>query len=209
MSEPEHEDIEIRTPADLRQIIAAIHQSAGDSADTAAALSERALSEVLRGVLTGEGPTAHGRPHFSRTLDAEDAALCARILTAAAGPESAPVSRKEAEILFKIHEAALDREDGGRFDDLFAKAIAHHVLAMVGRPVPPREVALSPATPLADWVAPAPVGVTDREIGQWLTSRLRGQRRVGAAINALLGLLIGTGATTWAVSLAAVLDFAA
>jgi len=40
-----------------------------------------ALTIVRDGVITGEGPTTKGRIHFSRALDADDAAWCARILT--------------------------------------------------------------------------------------------------------------------------------
>src|SRR3981081_2160062 len=43
-----------------------------------------ALTIVRDGVITGEGPTTKGRIHFSRTLDADAAAWCARILTASA-----------------------------------------------------------------------------------------------------------------------------
>ena len=43
-----------------------------------------ALAVVRDGVITGEGPTTQGRVHFSRALDADDAAWCARILTATA-----------------------------------------------------------------------------------------------------------------------------
>jgi hypothetical protein len=32
---------------------------------------------VRDGVITGEGPTTRGRIHFSRALDAQDAAWCA------------------------------------------------------------------------------------------------------------------------------------
>ncbi len=53
-----------------------------------------ALTIVRDGVITGEGPTTKGRIHFSRSLDADDAAWCARILTAAA-VEHQPVSRAE------------------------------------------------------------------------------------------------------------------
>ena len=95
------------------------------------------------GVITGEGPTTKGRIHFSRALDADDAAWCARILTAAA-VEHQPVSRAEAEALFEISDAAAERSDGGRFDDLLAKAVAHHAASESGLPVPPRTVALSP-----------------------------------------------------------------
>ena len=48
--------------------------------------------------------------HFSRALDADDAAWCARILTAAA-VEHQPVSRAEAEALFEINDAATERSD--------------------------------------------------------------------------------------------------
>src|SRR6516162_9123364 len=68
--------------------------------DTAA----HALTIVRDGVITGEGPTTKGRVHFSRALDADDAAWCARILTAAA-VEHQPVSRAEAEALFQISDA--------------------------------------------------------------------------------------------------------
>ncbi|MES2197686.1 MAG: hypothetical protein V4517_24975, partial [Pseudomonadota bacterium] len=54
-----------------------------------------ALTVVRDGVITGEGPTTRGRVHFSRALDADDAAWCARILTATA-VEHQPVSRAEA-----------------------------------------------------------------------------------------------------------------
>jgi len=108
----------------------------------------RALTIVRDGVLTGEGPTAKGRVHFSRALDADDAAWCARILTASA-VEHQPVSRAEAEALFAINDAASERSDGGRFDDLLAKAVAHHAAAEAGLKVPPRTVALSPETGLS------------------------------------------------------------
>src|ERR1700745_2557098 len=107
--------------------------------DTAA----QALAIVRDGVITGEGPTTRGRVHFSRALDAADAALCARILTARA-VEHQPVSRAEAEALFEINDAATERTDDGRFDDLLAKAVAHPPASVSGLPVPPRTGALSP-----------------------------------------------------------------
>src|ERR1700692_2957014 len=78
--------------------------------DTAA----HALAIVRDGVVTGEGPTTRGRVHFSRELDAFDAAWCARILTATA-VDHQPVSRGEAEGLFEIHAAAAERSAGRRF----------------------------------------------------------------------------------------------
>src|ERR1700754_3494508 len=110
----------------------------------------QALTIVRDGVITGEGPTTKGRIHFSRALDAGDAAWCARILTAAA-VEHQPVSRAEAEALFEINDAAAERTDEGLFDDLFAKAVVHHAASASGLPVPSRTVALSPDTAIESW----------------------------------------------------------
>jgi len=57
----------------------------------APALATLALAEVWRALVTGEGPSVRGRGHFSRTIDAADAALCEHILVAAGGEAGAPV----------------------------------------------------------------------------------------------------------------------
>ena len=123
-----------------------------------------ALTIVRDGVITGEGPTTKGRIHFSRSLDADDAAWCARILTATA-VEHQPVSRAEAEALFEINEAAAERSDDGRFDDLLAKAVAHHAASASGLPVPPRTVALSPDTDIESWAPAQAANVDTRGAG--------------------------------------------
>ena len=69
----------------LPEPIAALEPSRISCRDTAA----HALAVVRDGVITGEGPTTKGRVHFSRALDAVDAAWCARILTASAVDASA------------------------------------------------------------------------------------------------------------------------
>ncbi|MDB5640146.1 MAG: hypothetical protein JWP51_5054, partial [Bradyrhizobium sp.] len=56
--------------------VGALEPSTISCRDTAA----QALAVVRDGVITGEGPTTRGRVHFSRELDADDAAWCARIL---------------------------------------------------------------------------------------------------------------------------------
>src|SRR5262249_36549422 len=123
----------------LDELIAAIERSPAGTHDQAA----QALAFVRDGIITGEGPTAMGRPHFSRELDATDAAWCRRILMAPGLAQSA-VSRVEVETLFQIDEAASERRDGGQFDDLFAKAVVHHTAASSGVTVPERVVALAP-----------------------------------------------------------------
>jgi hypothetical protein len=159
------------------------------SCRTTAAL---ALAIVRDGVITGEGPTTRGRVHFSRELDADDAAWCARILTATA-VEHEPVSRAEAEALFEINDAAAERSDDGRFDDLLAKAVVHHAASVSGLPVPPRTVALSPDTAIESW-APAQAVNVDTEVREWIASQLRGKRRSNRTLMTLVATIVGAAA---------------
>src|SRR5436305_7408039 len=153
----------------------------------------QALGVVRDGVITGEGPTTKGRVHFSRALDALDAAWCASILTAAA-VDHQPVSRAEAEALFEINDAAAERSDEGRFDDLMAKAVVHHAASASGLPVPSRTVALSPETAIESWAPTRAVGV-DTEVLEWIASQMRGRRRGNHTLMRLVATIIGGAAT--------------
>src|ERR1700723_2816735 len=143
-----------------------------------------ALTVVRDGVITGEGPTTKGRVHFSRALDADDAAWCARILTATA-VEDQPVSRAEAEALFEINDAATERSDDGRFDDLLAKAVVHHAAAASGLPVPPRTIALAAGTAIESWAPTRAVDV-NVDILEWIASQMRGRRRGNRVLTAMV-----------------------
>jgi hypothetical protein len=163
-----------------------------------------ALTVVRDGVITGEGPTTKGRMHFSRSLDADDAAWCARILTARA-VDHEPVSRAEAEALFEINDAATERSDNGRFDDLLAKAVAHHAASVSGLPVPPRTVALSPDTDIESW-APAHANRVNTEVLEWIASQMRGKHRGNRKLMAMVAMLIGAAALPLAQQLPTVFD---
>lgn len=154
--------------------------------------SAEALTIVRDGVITGEGPTTKGRIHFSRALDADDAAWCARILTAAA-VEHEPVCRAEVEALFEIHDAAAERTDGGRFDDLLTKAVAHHAAAEAGVKVPPRSVALSADTAIESW-APANAIKANTDALRWIAGQMRGKRRSNRTLSAMVASLVGVAA---------------
>jgi hypothetical protein len=151
-----------------------------------------ALTVVRDGVITGEGPTTKGRVHFSRALDADDAAWCERILTAAA-VEHQPVSRAEAEALFEINDAAAERSDNGRFDDLLAKAVVHHAASVSGLPVPSRTVALSPETAIESWAPTHSAGV-DTEVLEWIASQMRGKHRSNRTLMSLVATIVGVAA---------------
>ncbi|WP_315767960.1 MULTISPECIES: hypothetical protein [unclassified Bradyrhizobium] len=148
-----------------------------------------ALEIVRDGVITGEGPTTSGRVHFSRVLDADDVAWCARILTSAP-VNDIPVSRAEAEVLFAIDEAATERNDQGRFEDLLAKAIAHHAASSSGLPVPPRHVALSPDTAIESW-APANARGVKTDVLEWVARQMRGKRPGNKALMAMVATFVG------------------
>jgi hypothetical protein len=169
----------------LADRIGAVEPSRISCRDTAAL----ALTVVRDGVITGEGPTTTGRVHFSRALDAEDAAWCARILTATA-VEHLPVSRAEAEALFEINDAAAERSDHGVFDDLLAKAVVHHAASASGLPVPPRTIALSPETAIESW-APAHANGVDIAVLQWLASQMRGRRRGNHTLMRMVATIVG------------------
>src|ERR1700709_2054296 len=165
--------------------IATLDPSKISCRDTAAL----ALTVVRDGVITGEGPTTRGRVHFSRELDADDASWGARIPTAPA-VEHQPVSRAEAEALFEINDAAAERSDDGRFDDLLAKAVVHHAASASGLPVPPRTVALSPETAIESWAPTKAVGV-DTEVLEWIAGQMRGKRRSNRTLMTLVATIIG------------------
>jgi len=171
--------------ANLAEPIDALEPSKISCRNTAAL----ALAVVRDGVITGEGPTTKGRVHFSRALDADDAAWCARILTATA-VEHQPVSRAEAEALFEINDAAAERSDDGVFDDLLAKAVVHHAASASGLPVPPRTVALSPETAIESWAPTRAVGV-NIEVLEWLAGQMRGKRRSNRTLMTLVASIVG------------------
>jgi hypothetical protein len=166
-------------------------------------LAADALADIRTGVITGEGPTAAGRIHFSRTLDRQDAAFVAEVLAA---PRDGAVTRAEAQRLLEIDAAASERSDGGRFDDLLSKAIAHHALAQAGKPVPPRQIALSADTPLESWAGPQ--GEVDAEVLRWITGEMRARKRTSRGLMSI-AILFGVAAAPVAHSLAGLIDFAA
>jgi hypothetical protein len=189
--------------ASFEFVIAAIRSSGIVAPDFAA----RALEELRDGVITGEGPSAQGRIHFSRSLDATDADYCAQILVAPAAGTDAPVTRAEADALLQIDAAASERLDDGRFDDLLVKAIAHHALASAGHHVPPRPVALAAATPLESWATEAARTAIDADIRQWITGHMRKRRRSSKAMTTIAVFLIGSGAISAMSTVSTLADF--
>jgi hypothetical protein len=170
--------------------------------------SAAALAQVCRAVITGEGPIVAGRVHFSRTLDVDDVALCARILILA-GQNGDPVSRAEADALLDINAAGAERCDAGRFDNLLAKAVAHHIISCCGRNVPSREIALALATPIESWTSAVEA---EPDVTSWLEIRLRELGSSSIAARAIAKAVSGAeppANSPKEVSISAVFDLAA
>jgi hypothetical protein len=120
--------------------------------------------------------------HFSRTIDADDTSVCARIMA---------VSREEADALFAIDAAGSERCDDGRFDDLLAKAVVHYLMSASGADVPGREIALAPEIPLAAW---ASVVDLDGELRNWIEARLGEMKPSSAAARTIAATVFITSA---------------
>ena len=100
-------------------------------------LSSFLLGEVEAAVVDGQPGHPAGR------LDAADVEVLRRALYAADDGASLHVTRAEAEILFRIAHSCAGKAIDPGFDDLFAKAVGNHLMA----------IAFRGATPVADKLA--------------------------------------------------------
>jgi hypothetical protein len=189
-------------PRSPEELVADVASSASDIAARSAA----ALAKIRCDIIVGEGPTVTGRLHFSRTIDGDDAALCARILVAA-GRTGLSVSRAEADAMFAIDAAGSERCDNGRFDDLLARAVIHHLMSAAGAAVPSRESALAPEHPLVAWSSAIDVC---REHRSWLAYHLDQMKPSSPAARTIGAVLrIGCVGTQPELPLAVLFDIAA
>jgi hypothetical protein len=155
-------------------------------------LAAYAIDQLRVAVIAGDGPALNKRPHFSRMVDAEDVAMLVRILLAAGGVSGVPVSRAEAEALFDLHDAVAGGANDPGFDDLFFKAIAHHLLAGVGVAVPARHEMLQSEPELARRLAPTDSrSLLGPDESAWLAGRIMRDGRATRAEFLLLQLFSG------------------
>ena len=135
---------------------------------------------------------------------------CPRSLPAgdrAAGGEAGPRRAGKRQILIEIDGTALEREDSGRFDHLFVKALSHHIVAGWGRSVPPRSLALAHETPLSSWVSPAEIAMVDKSIAAWTVGRRPAKRTLSLTVHTAANIGSGVGPLT--ASIARIVDLAA
>jgi hypothetical protein len=114
------------------------------------------------------------------------------------------VSRAEADLLFVIDAVGSERQDDGRFDDLLAKAVVHHVMSACEANIPGRESALNYMRPLKTWASPVDLNA---EVRRWLESRLYAMTRSSAAKRDIAAAIADTDQSE--VSVRPVFDMAA
>lgn len=88
-----------------------------------------AIAQIERTVLTGEGPTRTGGPIIPCRIDDIEAVLLRRLIFAPASDRAVGVSRTEAELLFRLKEAALGAPNGGEWKPLFVQGVGNYLMA--------------------------------------------------------------------------------
>ena len=97
------------------------------STSTPASLRSYTLAQIEAAVEHGEGPTRCGELD-ARGINATEVELLRRIIFAAGGDRPAAVSRTEAEMLFRLKDAALYEPNAPEWQDLFVRGVANYLL---------------------------------------------------------------------------------
>lgn len=90
-------------------------------------LKSYALAQIERAVLTGTGPTRRSGVLAVGCINGSEAQLLRRVLFAPAGDGPAAVSRAEAELLFRLKDAALGATNAPEWKRLFAQGVGNYL----------------------------------------------------------------------------------
>lgn len=94
-------------------------------------LKAYALKHIEDAVLHGEGPTRHGEL-TPKGINETECKLLRRLIFAPAGDRPAAVSKREAEMLFRIKDAALYEANAADWERLFVQGVANFLLGFGG-----------------------------------------------------------------------------
>jgi len=116
-------DGKIETGAELELIVKLLER-----AEYAPATLRRfALKALEQTVVTGKGPTRSGRAKKGY-IDDSEVALIRRLIFAPAGDGPASVSKAEAEMLFRLKDATLRKNNSPEWKKLFVQGVANHLM---------------------------------------------------------------------------------
>lgn len=85
------------------------------------------LRQIEQAVMTGIGPTRCGGELSATHISAAECRLLRRIVFASGGHGPAAVTRKDAELLFRLKDATLQDENSPLWDDLFVDGVANYL----------------------------------------------------------------------------------
>ncbi len=95
-------------------------------------LKSYALAQIEQAVLTGDGPTRDGGAIEAGRITEAEARLIRRIVFAQAGDRPAAVSRGEAEMLFRLKDAARGAANAPEWKRLFVQGIGSYLQGFSG-----------------------------------------------------------------------------
>ena len=94
-------------------------------------LKAYALKQVEEAVLNGEGPTRHGELS-AKGINETECTLLRRLIFAPAGDRPAAVSKDEADMLFRLKDAALYDVNAPEWEKLFVQGVANYLFGFGG-----------------------------------------------------------------------------
>lgn len=95
---------------------------------TPQSLRDYALEQIERAVLTGDGPTRCGGSLEKGNVTEAEAKLMRRIIFSSGSERPAAVSRKEAELLYRIKDAALGADNAPEWKRLFVQGVGNYLM---------------------------------------------------------------------------------
>ncbi|MCW1382140.1 hypothetical protein OLX02_04840 [Novosphingobium sp. KCTC 2891] len=102
-------------------------------------LKTYALVQIERAVVFGTGPTRDGGTLAAGCISESECRLLRRVIFAAGGDGPARVSRAEAEMLFRIKDAALGADNAPEWERLFVQGVANYLQGWQGSQALSRE----------------------------------------------------------------------
>lgn len=91
-----------------------------------------ALAQLEQAVMSGCGPTRAGGELEPGKITSAEVALLRRMIFASASDRPAGVSRREAEMLFRIKDATLGADNAPEWQQLFVQGVANYLMGFSG-----------------------------------------------------------------------------
>jgi len=109
--------------AELELLVRVLEKALG----TPDRLKTYALAQIERAVLTGEGPTRDGGMLDAGSITEAECRLLRRAIFASGGDRPAAVSRAEADMLFRLKDAALGAANAPDWQRLFVQGVGNYL----------------------------------------------------------------------------------